>query len=84
MFSHNLVSKLCFIFAKEIIMWEHLNVFYITSQCLVLSKLPIKNIFMLAFNYINIYLFTYTKPKCITYVVFKLKAGYVPINQINI
>ena len=49
-----------------------------------LSKLQIKNIFMLAFNYINIYLFTYTKPKCITYVVFKLKAGYVPINQINI
>jgi uncharacterized membrane protein len=34
---------------------------------------------MLVVNYINIYLFTYKKSKCIAYVIFKLKTGYVPL-----
>jgi hypothetical protein len=49
-----------------------------------LSNLQIKNMSMLVVNYINIYLFTYTKSKCIAYVTFKLDTGYVPINHINI
>jgi hypothetical protein len=49
-----------------------------------LSNLQIKNITMLVVNYINIYLFTYTKSKCIAYVIFKLETSYIPINHIII